>query len=119
MLAPFAPHLAEHLWEKPGREGSVHQQPWPTYDPALLSSTEVTVAVQVSGKRRGEITLAPDASEAEALEAEMAKRVNGRLRAAGILKGESKFDISTAHTEADVAETLAAFEAAIAPERRT
>ncbi|MSO76306.1 MAG: aminotransferase class III-fold pyridoxal phosphate-dependent enzyme [Alphaproteobacteria bacterium] len=48
----------------------------------------------------------------------MAKRVNGRLRQAGILKGESKFYISLAHTEDDVAKTIAAFAAAIAPERR-
>ena len=82
MLAPFAPHLAEHLWAKlaegespdasdASRE-SVHQQPWPTYEPALLVSELATVVVQVGGKRRGEITLAPDASEAEALEAALA-----------------------------------------------
>ena len=75
MLAPFAPHLAEHLWEQLVRgvpsnsTGSVHQQLWPTYDPALLTNTEVTVVVQVAGKRRGEITLAPDASQDEAFEA--------------------------------------------------
>ena len=72
MLAPFAPHLAEHLWRVLGQEGSVHQAPWPTYDPTLLVSEEVTVVVQVSGKRRGELTLAPDAPEAEALEAALA-----------------------------------------------
>ena len=72
MLAPFAPHLAEHLWQELGQEGSVHQQPWPTYDSALLVNTEVTVVVQVAGKRRGEITLTPDAPEAEALAAALA-----------------------------------------------
>lgn len=72
MLAPFAPHLAEHLWEKLGQEGSVHQAPWPTYDPTLLVSDEATVVVQIAGKRRGEVTLAPDAPEAAALAAALA-----------------------------------------------
>ncbi len=67
MLAPFAPHLCEALWESLGGEGSVHQAPWPAYDPALLASAAVEVVVQVNGKRRGAITLAPDASEEEAL----------------------------------------------------
>ena len=72
MLAPFAPHLADHLWVQLGGEGSVHQQPWPTYDPSLLERAETTVTVQVSGKRRGSVTLAPDAPEAEALAAALA-----------------------------------------------
>lgn len=66
MLAPFAPHLAENLWEKFGKEGSVHQQAWPTVY-ALVAASEVEVVVQVNGKRRGSITLAADASEEDAL----------------------------------------------------
>jgi leucyl-tRNA synthetase len=65
MLAPFAPHLAEHLWEKLGGEGSVHEQSLPTY--VLATSTEREVVVQVNGKRRGSIRLASDALEREAL----------------------------------------------------
>lgn len=67
MLAPFAPHLAEHLWEKMGGEGSVHQVAWPTFAPTLVQKREVVV--QVNGKRRGSVTLASDASEAEAVAA--------------------------------------------------
>ncbi len=64
MLAPFAPHLAEHLWDKLGGEGSVHQQPWPAA--AEMTVSEREVVVQVNGKRRGSITLSAHASETDA-----------------------------------------------------
>ncbi|MCX6788095.1 MAG: leucine--tRNA ligase [Candidatus Kaiserbacteria bacterium] len=67
MLAPFAPHLAEHLWEQLGGEGSVHQQSWPVFAKTLV--TEIEVVVQVNGKRRGSVLLAPEASEADAVQA--------------------------------------------------
>ena len=65
MLAPFAPHLAEHLWEKLGGEGSVHTQSWPEI--ALAVSAERDVTVQVNGKRRGSVMLAADAPEETAV----------------------------------------------------
>ncbi|OGG78849.1 hypothetical protein A3J11_00455 [Candidatus Kaiserbacteria bacterium RIFCSPLOWO2_02_FULL_55_12] len=69
MLAPFAPHLAEHLWGELGGEGSVHQQVWPVFDSNLLVSGVANVTVQVNGKRRGFVSLPPDASEADATRA--------------------------------------------------
>jgi len=51
VLAPFAPHLAEELWGKQ----SIHQQPWPRYDPKLIREEIVTVVVQVDGKLRGKL----------------------------------------------------------------
>jgi leucyl-tRNA synthetase len=52
LLAPFAPHLAEELWARLARPYSVHTQPWPVADPAALAADEVTLVVQVDGRRR-------------------------------------------------------------------
>ena len=52
LLAPFAPHLAEELWALLGRPYSVHRAAWPAYDPAALRRREITLVVQVDGKRR-------------------------------------------------------------------
>ena len=65
MLAPFAPHLAEHLWETLGGEGSVHQQSWPSV--ALEAATTAEIVVQINGKRRGSITLDRDSTQEEVL----------------------------------------------------
>ncbi|HET9641691.1 MAG TPA: leucine--tRNA ligase, partial [Candidatus Paceibacterota bacterium] len=65
MLAPFAPHLAEHLWEKLGGEGSVHRTSWP--ESTVEQAELVEVVVQVNGKRRGSLMLSPAAAESEAL----------------------------------------------------
>ncbi len=69
VLAPFAPHMTDELWERLGEAGSIHQASWPAYEPALLAASEAAVVVQVNGKRRGEAVLAADASEADALAA--------------------------------------------------
>lgn len=61
LLAPFAPHLAEELWERLGHAPSVSQQPWPTYDPALTIAEQVTIPVQVNGRLRGKIEVDYDA----------------------------------------------------------
>ena len=55
LLNPFAPHLAEELWASMGHQQSMAYQPWPTFDPKLLTSDTVTYAVQVNGKLRGEM----------------------------------------------------------------
>jgi leucyl-tRNA synthetase len=69
LLAPFAPHAAEELWHEvlgPGaRDRLLAEAPWPAYDPALCVSDTVTIAVQVNGKLRGEVTVAAGAGEAE------------------------------------------------------
>ena len=58
LLEPFAPYLAEELWEELGRSGPVFKQPWPSYDPALAREEEAEVVIQVNGKLRGRIYVA-------------------------------------------------------------
>jgi leucyl-tRNA synthetase len=65
LLAPFAPHIAEELWEVTGHEGSIHAQPWPVYDSQALVQEEVEVVVQVNGKVRDRMMVPADASQQE------------------------------------------------------
>ena len=58
MLEPFAPYLAEELWEEQGREGPVFGHAWPEYDPELAREEEAEVVIQVNGKLRGRINVA-------------------------------------------------------------
>ena len=53
LLAPFAPHLTEELWEKLDNQFSIHQQSWPEYNPDLIAEEVVTIAIQINGKLRG------------------------------------------------------------------
>ncbi len=69
LLAPFAPHLTEELWMTAGKTSSIHLEPSAAYDAALAADSEVTIGVQVNGKLRGNITIAPDATEATAVAA--------------------------------------------------
>ena len=50
LLSPFAPHVAEELWEVLGHEPSVSQQPWPIFDPAMTVSERMTIPIQVNGR---------------------------------------------------------------------
>jgi len=62
LLSPFAPHIAEELWERLGGEGFCCQQPWPEYDEAKTVEAEITIAVQINGKLRTTVTV-PNNSE--------------------------------------------------------
>jgi leucyl-tRNA synthetase len=57
MFAPMMPHLAEESWKALAMPGLIAETPWPKADPALLVEDTVTIAVQVNGKRRDEVTL--------------------------------------------------------------
>jgi leucyl-tRNA synthetase len=65
MLAPFAPHIGEELWEALGHRDTLAYEPWPTYDPALLKDDEVEVPVQVNGKIRARIMVPANATKEE------------------------------------------------------
>jgi leucyl-tRNA synthetase len=62
-FAPMMPHLAEECWQSLGHEGLASQAPWPKVDPVLLLVSEITLPVQVNGKKRGDLTVARDADE--------------------------------------------------------
>ncbi len=67
LLGPFAPYVAEELWEQLGRTGPVFRQPWPVYDEELAKEDAAEIVLQVNGKVRGHI-LAPFGSPKEELE---------------------------------------------------
>ena len=67
LLAPMAPHLSAEIWEtRYPEKPSVHRQPWPEADPAMLVEATVTMVVQVNGKVRSRIEVSPQVSETEA-----------------------------------------------------
>lgn len=68
LLSPFAPHIAEELWNVLGHANTLAYEPWPTYDPALLVEDSVEVPVQFNGKLRSKIVVSAN-SDAAALEA--------------------------------------------------
>jgi leucyl-tRNA synthetase len=63
ILAPFAPHLTEELWQSLGHTTSVHFSLWPSYDASVLESAQSTIVVQVNGKTRGMFTTEPNVSD--------------------------------------------------------
>ncbi len=63
LLSPFAPHIAEELWEKLGHAPSIQTAHWPKYDPAKLIDTQIELPVQVNGKLRDKLVVAADADE--------------------------------------------------------
>ena len=77
MLSPFAPHIADELWERLGKAGSLYEATWPTFDPEVAREEQIEVVVQVNGKVRDRLTVPADLAEDElrklALESERAQ----------------------------------------------
>jgi leucyl-tRNA synthetase len=87
VIAPFAPHLAEELWQRLGNPDTLAYAPWPTYDPALCVEDTVTVAIQVNGKLRATLDLPRGAEQAAVQEAALAdERVRKHVEAGAIRK---------------------------------
>lgn len=63
LLAPFAPHVTEELWQQLGQNGSIHVSQWPDWDEKYLVSDTMTIVVQVNGKVRAQLQVTSDADE--------------------------------------------------------
>jgi leucyl-tRNA synthetase len=77
LLSPVAPHITHTLWHTLGHATAIIDAPWPTVDTEALAKTSVEIAVQVNGKLRGTVTIAPEAKQADA---ELAAQQNENVR---------------------------------------
>jgi leucyl-tRNA synthetase len=73
LVAPFAPHIAEELWERLGHSGSIFDAGWPAFDPALVADERLELVIQVNGKTRGRVHVAHDIGQDEAVAAALAE----------------------------------------------
>ena len=69
LIAPFAPHIGEELWEELGGTDSVFHSTWPTYDEAAMKDDEIEIAVQINGKTKTVIMVPAEISKEDAIEA--------------------------------------------------
>jgi len=80
ILAPFAPHIAEELWQKLGHSDSLAHESWPQYDEELIKEKEIERAVQVNGKIKDRIISAADADiELIKTEAQTSEKVKAAM----------------------------------------
>jgi leucyl-tRNA synthetase len=87
LLAPFAPYLAHELWEMLGEKSNLLKAPWPKYNPELAKEEEIEIPVQVNGKLRGKVVVAPGTSEEEVFQKALAdEKVQGFLAGKQIVK---------------------------------
>jgi leucyl-tRNA synthetase len=85
LLSPFAPHIAEEIWEGLGHTDSVFAQRWPEYDPEMLKTDTVQLVMQINGKLRGHLTVPAEADKDFVLE-EAKKALASRLDGVEIVK---------------------------------
>ena len=77
LLAPYAPHLCEELWQLLGGTDSIAKQAWPQWDESALVQSSVEVPVQINGKVKSKISVPPDASQQAIADAALA---DGRIQ---------------------------------------
>lgn len=89
LLAPFAPHLAEHMWEKQGETKSIHTAKWPVADSTYLINEDMTIVVQIAGKKRSEFSVPVGTTEQEiqdrALKDEIVQKFLGDTKPARVI----------------------------------
>ncbi|MBL4574574.1 MAG: leucine--tRNA ligase [Opitutaceae bacterium] len=87
LLSPFAPHMAEELWNRLGATDSISLSQWPSFDPSKLETAEVRVVFQINGKFRGNAMVPRDASQEDVVKVAQAdKRVIAHLAGKEIRK---------------------------------
>jgi leucyl-tRNA synthetase len=79
MMAPATPHIAEELWARLGKPYSIHQQPWPAFDPEAAKEEEITLVVQVNGKVRDRILVPAGIRDEEAKKVALASETAQRF----------------------------------------
>ena len=84
LLSPFAPHIAEELWELLGKDTTLAYEPWPTFDESKIAEAEIEIPVQVNGKVRAKIKVPSDADNSAI---EQAAKSNESI--AGLLDGKT------------------------------
>jgi leucyl-tRNA synthetase len=75
LLAPYAPHVTEEMWEVLGHKQTVFQARWPSYDERLVSAGDVEIAVQVNGKLRSRLTVPRGMAEKDVMDRVLADEV--------------------------------------------
>jgi leucyl-tRNA synthetase len=72
LVSPFAPHIAEELWQKLGHGHSIFESMWPAFDESLAAEEKIDLVIQVNGKTRGKVSVARDIAQDAAVAAAMA-----------------------------------------------
>jgi len=88
ILSPFAPHVCEEMWKRLGHGTTLAYEPWPAWDESKLAKDVMIIAVQISGKLRSQIEVAPDAAEPAILAAAKADDKIAPLIAGKAIKRE-------------------------------
>lgn len=85
LLSPFAPHIAEELWEQLGHKTSIFEESWPEYETEHMKEEVLNIPIQINGKMRGMVEVAANAAKEEVLE-QARQAVAGRLAGVSLVK---------------------------------